>query len=193
MSKTIKKILSLLLVAFYLCVGVLTIIIAVAPNIDKTPQMCGLLVVLSSIVHIFLYFINEGYKNKEKGFFLVIGIVAFSLGLIFMLSGIEIPGKEEEVQALGIAEICLYWGILDIVRSSLEIKDIIPELKENKLNFLELAISIGDIVLGILLCIERGNGIALHLIYLGSAFILTAMKILVQIIIVKKKDKTNAE
>lgn len=179
MGKLIRKILTVILLIFYLGVGIFTIAFASEGGDNlQTAKYLGLLVLLSSIVHIILYFIHEGYKNKDKMFYLILGLIGLSLGIVFMVN------KNATVE-----EICLYWGILDVVRGSVEMAHSIPEVKENKLQILEVAISLGDIILGILLCINRGSGITAHLIYLGIAFIVTAIKIVVDYVIEYNKTK----
>lgn len=176
---TLKQVGYLGLLVFYICVGIFVILYAALPT-DYNSKIMGLMVLLSSIVHILLYFLTEGYKRPEKGFFLVIGIIAFSLGIVFLTT-----------KVMTIPEICLYWGILDIVRSSLEIKDVIPELKENKIEIVELVISFGDIVLGILLCVHLEEGIQLHLYYFGAAFILSAIKYILHGLITTRKSNDS--
>lgn len=167
------------LLVFYVVVGILTIVMS-GEAYEKTPIFCGMLVLLSSIVHIVLYFLKDGLKNSSKSYFLVIGIVGLALGIIFMAS--------DEVT---IEQICFYWGILDIVRGALEIKGHLPEIKINKLVIVEILISLGDIILGILLCIHLKHGIELHLIYLGAAFIVSAINILAENLIHIHKTRKN--
>ena len=176
MSK-VRNILFYVLLLVYLGVGIYTIVISNQVN-GTYPWRCGLLIMLSSIVHILLYIVKQGYKYKEKGFFLVIGLIGLALGIIFLVN------KKADIYT-----ICLYWGLLDIVRGSLEIKDIIPELKNNKLEIVELVISIGDIVLGILLCLRQESGLQVHVIYIGASFILTCIKLIVDEIIQKRVKK----
>lgn len=181
MTKTIKKILTLVLILFYIGVGIYTICYAFmrGTNLDVS-QYLGLLVILSSVVHILLYFIQEGYKNKDKMFYLILGLIGLSLGIVFLCN-----------RTATIDEICFYWGILDIIRGSEELAHAIPDIKNNKLEIVEVVIALGDIVLGILLCVKGEAGITAHLVYLGVAFLLTAIKFVVDIIIDRKVGIKN--
>ena len=181
MKKVIKLIVENVLVAFYVAVGIFTITHAATQN-EYAANILGIIVVLTSLVHVALYFLKAGWKNPSKGFYLVIGIVGVGLGFVFMFS-----------EHIDIINICIFWGILDMIRAALEIKDVIPELKEEKLEIIPLLVSIGDFILGILLCIHGEEGIAVHLIYLGSAFILTAVKFVVEMIIEGKEEKKEKQ
>ena len=130
--------------AIYVSFGVFTLVFALGP-MEYSTLFCGLLILLSSIVHVFLYFFYEGYKRNEKGFYLVLGLIGVALGIIFMCN-----------QKADIQTVCTVWGVFDIIRASVEIKESIPEIKKSKLEIIEIVISLGEIVLGILLCIE-GN------------------------------------
>lgn len=176
-KNNIKNFVYLALFAIYLIIGIYIIIVAYN-GVEHDHIRIGVYVILSSIVHILLYFINRGFEKDDKSFFLVIGIVAFCMGIVFIFT-----------KVFTVSIMCAAWGILDIVRSSLEIKDIIPQIKKNKAQLIELFISIGDIVLGVLLCIHLESELLLHLVYFGSVFILTAIKYIIHNFITHKKEE----
>jgi len=176
MISKIRKILFISLIIFYLVIGITTIVFSMMPR-EKNANFCGTIVLITSIIHVLLYFIEGGYKNNEKSFYLVLGIVGVALGIVILANA-----------TLTITQICFYWGILEIIRGALETKQSILDLKFNKLEVVSLLIAIGNIVLGILLCIKLDHGLTAHLIYLGISFIFAAVKFVLDQIIEKKRE-----
>lgn len=107
---------------------------------------------------------------------LIIGLIGVALGIVFIVN-----------KDITLENMCFYWGILDIVRGALEIAHIVPQVKNNKLYIVEIILSSGDIVLGILLCIHLSHGLQVYLTYLGIAFLVSAFNQIVNLIIRKKK------
>ena len=134
----------------------------------------GIAMLLSGVPHIFIYIIQQGYKNFFKSSFFEFGLVAMCFGIVFMTG------------QLTIELICIMWGAFDIIRGAFELKDIIPEVKKSKLEIIELFAVIGDIVLGILLCAHMVHGIPLHLIYMGLSYFLIAVKKVLEIVLEKE-------
>lgn len=165
-------------IIYYLAIAVIIFVMLTNPDFYSNKEYLGYLVLAGSIPHLVIYFINGGYKSKAMTGILIIGIVGFALGFVFVFS-----------ESMTIEMICLYWGILDICRGAIEIGETIPHVKHNKLEILEIGISTGDIILGVLLCIHLEHGIKLHLIYFGIAFILYALKIVVELLILRHKTK----
>ena len=171
-----KKILIPLLLLVYLGTGIFSIIYAWGLG-NFTNFFVGLIVFLSSLVHILLFFIKEGYKKFDKASFLLIGVLGFIAGFVFMFVNMEL------------SLLCLLLGILDIIRSSFEVLDSIREIKEDKLEIIELIVALGDIALGILICFERENGLVLHLTYLGVAFFISAIKLFIETYILNRNKR----
>ena len=151
---------------FYLVIGVLAIIIAVN-DINDGQVMLSVLILLSSVPHILIYLLD-----RRKLAYLIIGLVGIAFGILFL-----------STPAFTADQICMVWGCIDICRGVTEIINVAPTIKEDKREIVEIAISLGDIVIGTLLIIHMSNGLELHLIYLGIAFLLTALKNIVELII----------
>ena len=179
MAKSIRwqTITKVVFVFFYLAMAA-AVLILLDSDFSREHTFLGTLVLIGSIPHIAIYFINHGYQSKGKSPYLIVGIVGFVLGLIFVFS-----------DNITVDQICLYWGILDIVRGSVEIADTFPKIKDDKLELIEIGISTGDIAIGALLCIHLASGIRLHLIYFSIAFILYAVKIVTEYIISRRKHE----
>ena len=147
------------LILFYLAMGIFAFCICGHDFNDKS-QVLAILIILSSVPHILIYIINRTKKS-----YLVIGLVGTAFGILFLTSNFFSDDQ-----------ICMVWGVLDICRGTVEIINVAPTVKEHKKELIEIGISLGDIVIGVLLCIHLVNGMQLHLIYLGLAFVLTAAK-----------------
>ena len=159
-------------ILYHLIIGIFVLIIS-NRNLDDKIILLGVLIILSSVPHILIYFIN-----KTKKTYLLIGLVGLAFGILFLSTDLFTDDQ-----------ICMVWGCLDICRGLTEIATIVPEAKNNKFEIVEIFISTGDIVIGILLCIHLANGLHLHLLYLGIAFLITVLKDIVELIVVNTNAK----
>lgn len=165
-----RSIVYLFSIIYYLGIGIWVIVLA-AIQATITIELLGTLIILSSVPHILIYMVNRTKKS-----YLVIGFVGIVFGILFLTS-----------QIFNIDQICMVWGCIDICRGVTEIINVAPTVKKNRAEFIEIAISIGDIVIGVLLCIHLSNGMTLHLSYLSAAFIITAAKSIAEYIIERKR------
>ena len=156
-------------IIYYLVIGIWVFCIFNQDFADNV-NFFGVLIILSSVPHILIYAINQ-----ERKTYLIIGLVGLAFGILFIASDLFTPDQ-----------VCMIWGCIDICRGITEIIAIAPTLRKNKANYLEVAISVGDIVIGILLCIHLAGGLRLHLIYLAIEFVVTGIKNLVELIIERK-------
>ena len=166
MSKTKKlNILYLILFLIYVSVGTLVLVYS-NDSREKNNVILGILILLSTLPHLILFIAQGGFKNERKYPFLMFFAIGVTIGLVTIFkSSIELN------------KVCVIWGCFDICRSSYEICDVIPELKEHKwLELVEFLLSSGEIVIAILLIIDEFEGIKLHLIYFGIVFIVSAIK-----------------
>ena len=161
-SKEITRILTIISILFHLLVGIIVFIIAFQ-NFEVTPLILGSLIAVGSIPHIMLF-----VRDFKKHSFLVIGLVALIFSIIAMASDL-----------FTVNQVCVIWGAIDIARGITEIIDSAPKVKHEKLELIEIAVSTGDIVIGILLCIHMEEGLQLHLIYFGIAFVIIAIRYIV--------------
>lgn len=173
-QKLIKNIIYSFSVIFYLVIGIGVLIIS---NYDFSDRivLLSVLIILSSVPHLLIYF-----ADREKKTYLIIGLVGIAFGILFLVTDI-----------FNADEICMIWGCIDICRGLTEIISVAPSLRKHKLEWIEIAVSLGDIVIGVLLCIHLSDGLQLHLTYLGVAFFILALKIMVEYVInkISKKDE----
>lgn len=156
----LAKIISLILVVFYVAIGILAIVLSTRDLSDRN-SVLAILIMLSSVPHIAIYIMHPERKS-----FLIIGLVGTAFGIL-ILTNINMFTDDQ---------ICMIWGCIDICRGLTEIIIVAPHVKKNKLELIEIAVSTGDIVIGVLLCIHMLHGIRLHLIYLSIVFFISAIK-----------------
>jgi len=164
------------LILFYIAIGAFVLAISGRDFSDKN-ILLGILIILSSVPHILIYIIN-----KKKTSYLIIGLVGTAFGILFLAT------KDLFIDD----QICMVWGCIDICRGTTEIVNIAPTVKKHKSELVEILISLGDIVVGVLLCIHMLGGIKLHLIYLGIAFLITAAKNVTELIIERRKEREGS-
>jgi len=154
-------------VCIYFLAGIAVIILGAVP-VERTKQFIGIVSLIFGVIDIFIYIFKDGFNIKEHAYHIIIGIISICFGFIFIFN-----------KTLTLENICFYWGVLDIISNSIEIKDCLPEIKKSKVALLTLITSIGGVVLGVLLCVHLEEGITLHMIYLGAAIILQGIEYLV--------------
>lgn len=165
----------------YLMVATLAIIVGTKSleEIGRNSYVLGAFIALSSIPHLIIFVIQDGLKNKEKIPYAVLGLVGITLGIVFI-----------HLQGYSLSMICLVWGIFDITRSSFEIADTVPELKNKKwIEIVSLAISTAEIVIAILLIINRFEGVKFHLIFMGISFALYFAKETINFMLERRHEK----
>lgn len=147
--------------------------------IEENYKIVGGLLLMSSIPHLIIFVLQDGLNNKKKIPYFVFAVTGIVLGIVGMY-----------VKAIGLTTLCLIWGIFDICRSSFEIIDVIPEIKDKKwLEILEIVASVGEIVIAVFLIMDRVEGLNLHFYFLGSVFLLYFVKYIISIFIDKKEAK----
>ena len=169
-SKRIAKIIYIFSIIFYLTIGIIAFVFA-KPENGENVKFLGTLILLSSVPHLLIYIID---RNKQT--YLIIGLV----GVVF---GVTILATDVFSQDV----VCMVWGAIDICRGTTEIISVVPNVRKNKLELIEILVSVGDIVIGILLCVHMSGGIVLHLIYLGIEFIISGAKNIVDYFVERKK------
>lgn len=164
-------------IVYYIIVGIMVLIISNQNVQEEQYQvMLGVLMLLSSVPHFLIYFING------KLSYLVIGIVGIVFGTLCLTT-----------EQFNPEQICMVWGCLDICRGLTEIVNIAPTLKHHKTEIVEILISTGDIVVGILLCIHLVHGLKLHLTYLSIAFLITAVKYIAEYIFIRRNEAKRSD
>lgn len=177
----LKRITSIFLFVLYFGGSIATLIYEYLYQ-DKTFIGYSILVILASIIHIILYFLNEGYKYKISAYYLVLGILGLSIGIAVAVCNLTFN------------LLCILWGVLDIVRGIAEIIFSIPNIKRTKLELIDIAVALAEIVLGILLCIHLYDGLHVHILVFGISLMLLSLKfplILLNDHIELKKQKDN--
>ena len=166
MNKKNKSFLLTLIIVsiFHIIMGTLVIIFA-KDSFEKNNIFIGSILIASSVPSILIYFLGGRYHNRFKipyNFFAMFGIAA---GIAFIVNS-----------EIAIATLCIIWGVYDIVRSCYEIFDASMEVRENKLEIVEIVCALAELAFGILLCIHLEEGIYIHLVVMGISLILVGVK-----------------
>lgn len=175
-SKRITQIIYVFSIVFYLTIGTVAFVFA-KPENGGNVKFLGTLILLSSVPHLLIYLIH-----RDRQSYLIIGLVGIVFGIIILSTNVFDPDI-----------VCMVWGAIDICRGTTEIIVVAPNIKHNKFEFLEIAVSLGDIGIGILLCIHMSDGIVLHLVYLGIEFLIGAAKNIADYFIEKKRHAKRTD
>ena len=135
-------------------------------------KILGTIILIAGFAKLAVYLLVYLKKNPRSVLF--ISAAAFIvLGFIYTFSGYDYE------------LLCFGWGIVDIVLGVVEIFTSAFELKEDKMQWFEMAIATGGMVFGILLTIELAHGLNAHIIYLGISLILLGALIAAEKVIEK--------
>ena len=138
---------------------------------DKDNVFIGTILLLTGIPSLSLFIVLKGHKHFSKFFYLLSGITAIILGLIFILCPEIHPDH-----------MFIIMGVFDIARGLYESLEAGLEIRKNKLELIEFIPAIGDIVFGILLIIKLENGYYNHLIFAATALLVVAIKYILDLI-----------
>ena len=86
-------------------------------------------------------------------------------------------------------DIVVYWGLIEIASSSIEMIMALRIVKKRILNILNVLINVIEFVFGILLCVHLEEGISIHLIITGSLFIAIALEEIILMILESRNEK----
>ena len=169
-----KKITSLVFgiisAVLFIGAGTTVLVLSLINQFQFTGLILGIILLVVSIIRIIDFIISKKHKDRHN--------VALLFAIALIVIGILFIAEARELSVL-----CFGWGVIDIVLSLIEIQFAIPEIKHNKLCILEVAISTGELLFGILLCIKLENALTGHLIYLSiSLFLLAVLAILEELI-----------
>ena len=122
-------------------------------------KILGAIILIAGFAKLAVYLLVY-LKHNPRSVILISAIAFIVLGFIFTFSGYDYE------------LLCFGWGIVDIVLGVVEIFTSAFEVKEDKMQWFEMAIALGGMIFGILLCIELAHGLNAHIIYLGISLIL---------------------
>lgn len=161
LSKVIRNVLSLLEVVLFIAAGI-TVLLLRGAGVQYDRVILGTILIITGSCKFAVFFIEQAYKLPSN-FLLISAILMIGFGFIFLFSGTEME------------TLCFGWGIMEIALGAVEIQTSLFEVKEDKFQIVEIAIALGNIVFGVLLCVRLSNGLNGHLIFMGISFILTGI------------------
>ena len=134
--------------------------------------------IFTALTHFATFFIGGGFKNKRKIIDFVFFCLTIVLSMIFYIFKI-IP----------IEVMCIMWGAYDIIRNIAHIVSSSMEVRENKLEIIEMIAAVMEIIFSILLIFERAEGVTLHLIVMAIAYTIFGIKFSIDYAIEEKHKK----
>lgn len=176
-SKLLSRILEIASILTYLVAGIVVIALSHdSSNYDKS--LLGWVLIATSLCRIFVA-LMEG-EFTEKVYELILPLINFGFGFVVLFSSLDIQS------------ICLFWGLLEICSSSVELVMAFKIIRMNLIYILNVLINVVEFVFGILLCVHLDEGITIHLIITGALFLAFAIEqtllVLIEIRAEKKKN-----
>ena len=177
-AKIMDRIFEILTPALFLCYGIAVFIFSGLDFSQGSMLVVLEICLIVSGVAKIVDFIGGHKINHNFNFDIAFGIISIAIGVVALAKHMELK------------DICLLWGIFEVVEGAFEIQHLIILVHEKeKIAIAEIVIVSIQIVFGTLLCIHTEEEIKLHLIIVGIIFILSAaVQVLKTINEHKRKD-----
>lgn len=181
MNNKLLKTILIANISVHIIVGILLIVFS-NEAFERNNYFIGGVLIVTGLPHIFIYLVGGGYKKFIKQPYLIFSFVSIVLGIVIMICDELLP-----------EHIYIIWGVHDIIRSGYEIFDGIRELKESKLEIIEILAGLSDMILGFLLCFEQEQGVKVHIIIMGVGLIVVGVRYLIEFIVKLKEDNSKTQ
>ena len=153
-----RKIINLIGSILFVAAGVTVLVLRhINPEYDAT--LLGTRLLVAGFVELFVYASHYSFKNPSN-MFIIAGGIKVAFGFVFLFTSRDIDS------------LCFAWGIADIIIACTEIFIICREIKHHPMKAFEIAVAIGDLIFGIILCVKLSHGLTGHLIFLGISLII---------------------
>ena len=156
------------------------IIIFFRDGVTFDNQIIGWVLIVTSLIRITRALIEKG-TIEERPYELAIPLIHLGFGFVALFSH------------LPMTDIVVYWGLIEIASSSIEMIMALRIVKKRILNILNVLINVVEFVFGILLCVHLEEGISIHLIITGSLFIAIALEEIILMILESRSEKKTNE
>lgn len=174
-SKILSIILQILSIVIYIAAGIVIVILSGNKEIfDKS--VLGWVLIATAIIRAIRALI-EKHTITEKPYELTLPMINLGFGFVVLFANLEMQ------------LICLYWGIIEICASSIEMTMAFRIIKRNLISILNVLINVVEFVFGILLCVHLEEGIAIHLVITGALFIAIAIEEIILLILDMRAEK----
>lgn len=173
------KIIAQLIWIIFIVTGILLIVFS-NEKFERNNVYLGSIIIVSAILPLFSYFAFKGYAQYKKTPALVFGSMSFIFGIVCIVAS-----------EITIDHICIIWGALTVLSCIYYIIDSVNDIKTNKLEFISIIINILELTFGIILIVNLGKSITLHIIIMGISFILKGLKVLFGYLITLKKEEVS--
>ena len=158
MRKKMEKLARLLLAALYIVFGLISCFYA-EPLAHIFHYIIGVMVGLSGILGLFVYFTKKCYLDKENKDF-----IENVLNIVVAILIIAAP-------ATSAIFICVVWGISSILKSILELNHLIQEKLLGRRILWKSVFCCIELGLGIVLLLELTNAVGHHILLLGISMV----------------------
>lgn len=175
----ISKIFEILVPVLYLTVGAAILIFGFRYRDNYTARLCGIMLIAGAGCRLFKFLVNREFFDVHT-IDLSFSLISIAIAFIFIFDD-------------NIEQVCLIWGLLEILNGGIELGTDLREIRERPLIWVSIVISLGEIVFGTLLCIHGEHGIFVHLIYMAATFIITAGLVVLELIQKSIKGKHRDE
>lgn len=165
--KILTIIFEVLVPVLYLAAGAVIFIMGFLYEGSYTPQLLGALLIAGSACRLYKFLVNREFFDVHT-IDLSFSLISIAIGFVFFF-------KED------IEQICLIWGLLEILNGGIELGTDLREIREKPFLWISILISLGEIVFGTLLCIHGEHGIFVHLLYMASTFVLTSIMVVIEL------------
>ena len=154
----LRKIINLICSLLFLAAGI-TVLVLRHINPEYDAQLLGTILLVAGFVELLVYASHYVFKDPSN-MIVIAGGIKLALGFVFLFASRDMDS------------LCFAWGVADIVIACTEIFIISREIKHQPMKGFEIAVAIGDLIFGIILCIKLSHGLTGHLIFLGISLIL---------------------
>ena len=145
----------------------------------------GAILMLMGIIEGLLYYSTEK-KTLVYCHDVIVAIFEFAIGIAFIIY------NEGDVLTLNSA--CVIWGILEIIKSILEARQIVYECRNIKFYVIvDMVLTSICLVFGILLCVHAEHGIKLHLYITAASLLVWSLTYIFRFFIFKQKEIKHEE
>ena len=174
-SRIISDILNVITILLFQFAGVAVIVFS-RNEAMFDHSVLGWVLLATSLCRIIRAIIERNTVN-ERPHELIIPLITFGFGFVVLFSEISMN------------DVCLYWGLLEICSSSVELTMAFRIIRKELIRIVNVLINVVEFVFGILLCVHMGEGITIHLVITGSLFIALAIEQAVLMVIERRAEK----
>ena len=156
----------------------ITMFVLALVHLERNHFFLGTIMIVSSLIHLSTFSLGGGFKNKLKLIDFTFFVATIGVAILFFVA-----------DPISVHTKCIIWGAFDIARNIAHLVSSSIEVRENKLEIMEMVAAINEIVFSILLIFEQMEGVTTHLIVMGCAYTTFASKFLIDYLQERKQKE----